>query len=138
MTPEQMAQIHAAAFTHERAWTAAEFTSLLASAYVNAFTASGGYALTRTLAGEAELLTLAVHPEYQRRGIARGLITSWITDIQPRVETAFLEVAADNSGALVLYQSMGFMQNGLRKGYYTRAGAPPVDAVLMSRAFTQG
>lgn len=138
MTPAQMAHIHAAAFTQERAWTAAEFTSLLASPYVHAFTANGGYALTRTLAGESELLSLAVHPDHQRRGIARGLLTAWITAIQPQAETAFLEVAADNSGALALYESMEFARSGLRKGYYSRADAPAVDAVLMSRPLTQG
>ena len=138
MTPEHLAQIHAAAFTRERGWTAAEFADLLAGTYVNLFTAEGGFALTRTLAGESELLTLAVHPDHQRRGIARGLLSDWIAAIQPQVETAFLEVAADNHGALALYQSAEFSRSGLRKAYYARDGAPAVDAVLMSRAFPSG
>jgi len=135
VTPEQLAQIHSAAFTLERGWTAAEFTDLIASAYVNLFTADGGFALTRTVAGESELLTLAVHPDHQRRGIALGLLSDWIAAIQPHVETAFLEVAADNHRALALYQSAAFTRSGQRKAYYARNGAPAVDAVLMSRAF---
>lgn len=138
MTPKQLAQIHAAAFVQDRAWSAAEFASLLAQPYVTLFTADGGFALTRTLAGESELLTLAVDPDHQRRGIARGLLRAWADSIQPRAEIAFLEVAAHNSGALALYEAAGFSPSGLRKGYYARAGGPAVDAVLMSRAFPQG
>lgn len=138
MTPFQMAKIHQAAFTHERGWGADEFASLLTQPYTAAFTAQGGFALTRTLVGESELLTLAVSPNHQRRGIASDLLTRWIEAVTPRAETAFLEVAADNLGALALYAKHGFTQTGHRKAYYARPGAVAVDAALMSRALTQG
>ena len=138
MTPEQMAQIHAAAFTDARSWTAAEFNILSAQPFVTVFTAKGGLALTRTLAGESELLTLAVHPDHQRRGVARGLIADWIAAVQSHAETAFLEVAEDNDPALALYLSEGFAKTGLRKGYYARRDGPAINAVLMSRGLPQG
>lgn len=138
MTPNQMADIHRAAFLNERGWNADEFSALLAQPYCAAFSAQGGFALTRTLAGESELLTLAVDPARQRRGIAGNLITRWIEAIQSTTETAFLEVAADNHGAIALYTKRGFTQSGLRKGYYPRTNGPSVDAVLMSRALTSG
>lgn len=133
MTPEDMAQIHAAAFTHERGWHADEFTTMLAKPHIIPFTAIGGFALTQTLAGESELLTLAVHPEHQRRGIARGLIQRWLASLPAQTGSAFLEVAADNVAAMKLYAQNGFAQNGLRKAYYRRAIGPAVDAVLMAR-----
>ena len=133
-----MAEIHQAAFVQERGWTAQEFTELLAQPYTDAFTAEGGFAVTRTLAEESELLTLAVAPKRQRRGIADHLIGEWIAAVNPVAQTAFLEVAADNHAAIALYNKHGFMQSGLRKASYARSTAPAVDAVLMSRPLTQG
>lgn len=138
MTPSELATIHGVAFVHDRGWSADEFTALLAQPYTAAFTAQGGFGLTRTLAGESELLTLAVSPTYQRRGIASDILTQWLTAIKTNAETAFLEVAADNHGALALYAKHGFAQSGLRKAYYARTSGAAVDAVLMTRAFTQG
>jgi len=138
VTADQMAQIHAAAFVQERGWTADEFTQLLGQKFIHPFTTEGGFALTRTLAGESELLTLAVNPAFQRRGIARRLLAAWLEADKPEAEIAFLEVAADNHAAIALYRSTGFTRRGLRKAYYMRNNAPPVDAVLMSQALTQG
>lgn len=138
MTADQMAHIHAAAFVQERGWTADEFTQLLGQKFVHPFTTEGGFALTRTLAGESELLTLAVSPLFQRRGIARSLLATWLAAVRSEADVAFLEVAADNHAAIALYHSAGFTRNGLRKAYYTRNDAPAVDAVLMSHALTQG
>ena len=138
MTPDMMAAIHQAAFTHERGWRADEFTSLLAQPYTATYTANDGFALTRALTGESELLTLAVAPDQQRRGIASDLLSQWITAIRQTAETAFLEVAADNYGALALYEKHGFIRTGLRKAYYGRTNGTRVDAVLMTCALTQG
>ncbi|WP_298860480.1 GNAT family N-acetyltransferase [uncultured Sulfitobacter sp.] len=138
MTPVQMAEIHQAAFVHERGWQADEFTQLLEQPFTDALTTEGGFAITRTLAGESELLILAVAPTHQRRGIAGRLMMEWTTKIQATAETAFLEVAADNQAAIALYIKHGFARTGLRKAYYKRTDAPAADAMLMSRALTQG
>ncbi len=138
MTPSDMSTIHQAAFTHERGWGADEFTALLAQPYTTAFATLGGFALTRTVAGESELLTLAVSPAYQRHGIASRLLLEWTDTARTQADTAFLEVAADNHGALALYTKHGFTQVGLRKAYYTRVDAIAVDAVLMKASLTQG
>ncbi len=138
MTPEEMAKIHKAAFIHERSWSAAEFETMLTQPYIQPFCTNGGFALTRTLAGESELLTLAVAPEQQRRGIARSLLTQWLKISSPLADTAFLEVAADNIGALNLYDSLLFQSSNIRRAYYTRKNAPAVDAILMTRDLTQG
>jgi len=66
---------------HDRSWTAAEFNDLLDTPFVQLFTRTQGFALTRTLAGESELLTLAVHPQQRLRGIARALLADWLAEI---------------------------------------------------------
>ena len=133
-----MAQIHGAAFTRDRGWSVAEFADFLSHPYVEVFTAEGGFALTRTLAGESELLTIAVAPDRQQRGIAKALLARWLHAVTPIAETAFLEVAADNSTAIALYERAGFSPTGMRKAYYRRTDGPPVDALLMSQALTRG
>ena len=138
MTPVQMAQIHQSAFLSERPWQASEFTDLLSQPFTQAFSMPGGFALTRTLAGESELLTLAVSPDFQRQGIAQRLLTQWLSHASTVAESAFLEVAADNTPACALYEKLAFRASGLRKGYYARSEAPAVDAVLMTWALTSG
>lgn len=136
MTPETLAHVHQAAFASERGWQADEFETLCASPYVRLFTREHGFALVRTLANETELLTLAVDPAWQRRGIANALVSEWIQSVQATV--AFLEVAQDNTGARTLYAKHGFGVTGRRKGYYKRPGAADVDALLMQSALTLG
>ena len=136
MTPADLARIHAAAFAPERGWTAAEFADLLAQTHTQLFARSDGFALTRTIAGETELLTLAVDPAAQGRGTARGLLTDWLAQTRAEADTAFLEVAADNVRARHLYTALGFTVSGVRKGYYARGASAAADAVLMTRAST--
>lgn len=138
MTPQEFSRIHGVAFVHERGWSAAEFEQMLAQPYIQHFSTVGGFALTRTLAGESELLTLAVAPEHQRRGIARTLLVQWLKYSSPLADTAFLDVAADNTAALALYDSLLFQRSNTRRAYYPRKSGKAVDAILMSRDLTRG
>jgi len=137
MTPEQMARIHAAAFVQGRPWTADEFEDLLRGTGCFAVGDARCFALVRVIAGEAELLTIATDPTHQRQGLAKACMASWIAEACAQgAETAFLEVAADNTAARALYERHGFARAGLRKDYYRRNGAKPVDALLYSRKLT--
>jgi len=138
MTPEEMATLYACAFAGQgRAWTAREFAGLLQSDLVFASHGPHGFALGRVVAGEAELLTLATHPDYQRQGLARACLAGYEAKAQARgAGVSFLEVAADNAAALGLYLSAGYARAAVRAGYYKRAGAAPVDAVMMRKALT--
>ena len=138
MTPQDMARIHAVAFVHDRAWTAQEIADLLASPFVTYLAEPQGFALTRLIAGEAELLTLAVDPAAQRQGVGRRLLQRWMDGLEAQADTAFLEVAADNTAAIALYTSAGFRQTATRRGYYQRKDASSVDALIFSRQFTHG
>ncbi|WP_415220610.1 GNAT family N-acetyltransferase [Pseudophaeobacter arcticus] len=133
-SPLAMARIHAAAFTQSRPWSQEEFTALLDSPLNFASGDGRCFALVRVIADEAELLTLATDPCFQRQGLARALMQDWQIQAQSRgAKTCFLEVAADNTAAIGLYLSQGFAPCGRRSGYYARRNAASVDAIVMRK-----
>lgn len=132
MTPAEMAALHGRVFTVPRPWSAAEFADLLSGPHVFALGAADGFILGRAIAGEAEVLTLAVAPERRRQGIARRLLTLFSAEARARTAvSAFLEVAEDNAAAISLYQGAGFVRAGRRKGYFTTATGARLDALVM-------
>ncbi len=133
-----LAQAHARSF--DPAWSASEIAALLVSPGAFAMAARAaedpdwvaGFLLARAIAGEAEVLTLAVDPAHRRQGVARALLeASAAAAVTAGAEAMFLEVAADNDAAVALYQSAGFESVGRRRGYYARPGGPPVDALVL-------
>lgn len=134
MTPKALAALHAAAFAPNRGWSADEFARLCENPHVTCYTGPDSFALVRSLAGEAELLTLAVHPRARRSGQAQAVMTKWLN--VENAQIAFLEVAADNVAALALYRKLGFTETGRRRAYYKRADGIRVDALLMQLALT--
>ena len=75
MTPEDLAALHARCFTIPRPWSAAEFAGFLADPLAFLLVeGDAGFLLGRAVAGEAELLTLAVAPEARRRGLGQRLV----------------------------------------------------------------
>lgn len=131
-----LAAIHARAFDH--GWGAGEIAALIASpgGFGLCVRSDGeilGFVLARAIAGEAEILTLAVDPDRRRRGLARGLMAAATAAAQAAgAEAMFLEVAADNAAAIALYRAGGFTQIGSRPGYYRR-GEGAADALVMRR-----
>jgi ribosomal-protein-alanine N-acetyltransferase len=135
MTPEALAATHAAAFTRPRPWAAAEFRSVLAGAGTFLLTEGGGFLVGRALAGEAELLTLAVPAAARRGGIGRRLLAGFEAEAGTRgAAEGFLEVASDNRAALALYHHAGWAEAGRRRGYY----APGIDALILRKALSAG
>ena len=134
-----LADLHDKAF--DRPWTALEFEELLKSPGVFAVlgeagepTASKGFILCRSIAGEAEILTIAVDPAARRRGWGAALVeVAAGVAAETGAEALFLEVAVDNIAAIALYQSSRFAKVGLRKGYYPHPDGAK-DAVVMRRA----
>ena len=89
-----------------------------------------GYVLFHRVAGEAELLRLAVDPPERRRGIGRVLVERGFERLRrENVHVCFLEVRMNNEAALGLYKAVGFERVGRRRGYY-RDGT---DALILSR-----
>lgn len=157
MTPEALAALHAAAFTVPRPWSAAEIAGLLADPAVFLLCcgssraarvssprageepgAAGdepvGFLLGRVVLDEAELLTLAVHPRMQGRGIGGALVAAFLARAGARgARRAFLEVAEDNAAARALYARAGFAPVGRRRGYFHTPGGRSIDAIVMAR-----
>jgi ribosomal-protein-alanine N-acetyltransferase len=79
---------------------------------------------------EAHIATLAIHPEFRRRGIAKKLLTVGLNEmIGKGAQSAMLEVRASNHPAQILYQDFGFVVVGRRPKYYQDNGE---DAILMT------
>ncbi len=91
-------------------------------------TRTQGFLMWRRVGDEAEVLTLAVAPEQQRRGCARALLDAVIDALRREgVRALFLEVDAGNQAAIALYEGRSFDRIARRKRYY-RSGA---DALVM-------
>lgn len=128
-------------------WTSPQYLEVLASA-------GGGAALRRAILlatsqaqvvgfamvsamcavypAEAELESLAVAPAFRRQGLGNallGAVVAWSQAQQAGVLR--LEVRAGNAQALRLYAADGFLQTGMRSGYYVH---PVEDAVCMQRS----
>lgn len=135
----ELARLHAICFPEDR-WDEKALTELLGMAGASGHLVEEaeaarplGFILDLILAGDAEVLTLAVDPASRRGGVARALLA----DLFERAGRAGarginLEVAADNAPARQLYASCGFLPSGRRRGYYRRAGAS-IDAQLFRR-----
>jgi ribosomal-protein-alanine N-acetyltransferase len=128
----ELAAIHAETF--DEPWGADEIRTLLSGPGGFGLLTEGGFILCRAIAGEAEILTLAVKPDARRRGLGRTLVeAAAIVAAQGGASAFFLEVASDNAAALALYEAAGFEQAGARPGYYQRAQGA-IDALVMRRA----
>jgi ribosomal-protein-alanine N-acetyltransferase len=135
MTPAEMAALHAHCFTTPRPWSEAEIAELLASPLVFALTRPGAFLLGRVVAGEAELLTIAVDPDQRRAGLGGALVGAFLTEAVARGgESAFLEVAEGNTAARALYTACGFAPAGRRRDYYHRPDGASEDALILVRS----
>jgi ribosomal-protein-alanine N-acetyltransferase len=78
-----------------------------------------GFIIVRLLQDEAEIMTLAVHPEWRKKKIGSLLLNYMDTILQERnIQRIFLEVRSDNIAALKLYEGSGFRKVGERPHYY--------------------
>lgn len=138
---ERLAAIHAAGFPGA-AWSAADLAALLREETVfglvarraNAFgtRSAVGFVLIRSVAGEAEVLTVAVAASHRRRGVGRALMEEAMRRLyRDRVGALFLEVDAGNEAALALYRRLRFAKVGERKGYYAHGTVPGATALVM-------
>lgn len=90
-----------------------------------------GYANLRLLAGEGEIQRIAVRPEARRLGIGRKLMDTMVAYARAhQVFAISLEVRSSNVAARKLYESYGFREEAVRRGYYQN---PAEDAVIMWR-----
>lgn len=94
-----------------------------------------GYCIYQCVFENSELHRIGTHPNFQRKGVATQLMTGLITEVMhAKCQQLLLEVRSDNTAAIRLYQSLGFLRFGVRKNYY-RFGNQSMDALVMRLGF---
>lgn len=108
----------------EPAWGAHDIATFIHQPGVHGLIANyagypAGVLLYRQILSEAEILTLGVAREFQRRGIAAALMAKLHKNVQAAGgEKVFLEVAVNNKAAEQLYKSQGYISVNTRHNYY--------------------
>jgi ribosomal-protein-alanine N-acetyltransferase len=88
-----------------------------------------GYVIARAIAGESEILNLAVAPEVRGQGLGGRLLDAMLARLrQTAVREVFLEVRQGNAAARGLYRSRRFEEVGRRGRYYRH---PVEDAIVL-------
>jgi ribosomal-protein-alanine N-acetyltransferase len=122
------------------AWSGAMFASHVASSDGDVFLVAtegdevAGYAITRLVGHESELLNIAVDPAGRRRGVGALLLDAAMDRCRSSGGSEmWLEVRASNAAARTLYETRGFAAIGVRKRYYQ---APREDAIVLRAALS--
>jgi len=90
-----------------------------------------GYIGSQTVMGETDMMNVAVHPDFRRRGIAEALIGKLVADLKAKESHSLtLEVRSSNSAAQKLYEKLGFDLVGKRPRYYRN---PKEDALILRK-----
>jgi ribosomal-protein-alanine N-acetyltransferase len=132
---------------HATPWTRDQFAESLAAGHdaLLARDTAGhlvAYGVTLTAVDDVDLLTLGVLPAMQRQGYGAALLGELMARAKARqAQRMVLEVRAGNRPALALYDRLGFVEIGRRRGYYpaakSDAGAAATpgreDAIVMAR-----
>lgn len=139
----EVAELHTLRFA--RPWNDGEFLSLLLQPNSFGFVMRqtntlifkaplAGFVLAREVAGEAEILTIAVSEKCARFGLGWRLMQAAMREARSRGgETMFLEVDDGNAPALGLYRKLGFEKAGERPAYYADEKGRRSSALVMRR-----
>lgn len=122
-------------------WNAYQMRSMLSLPNVSAYLARQekrlvGFAITRTIMDECELLLIAVSPGHRRQGIGADLVQNLIEQARSvSVSKLFLEMR-DGNNAEQLYRRFGFERVGRRLSYYNGAEGIRYDAITLAAALS--
>lgn len=118
----------------DTAWSEEQIKNIPENAfYIGAFEDDWlcGIASAYIIAGEGQIMNVAVSPDYRRRGIALGLMNEIISKaVENGCENITLEVAENNASAISLYEKCGFSAVGKRKGFYGNESAIIMEKLL--------
>ena len=90
-----------------------------------------GYVGSQSVMGEADMMNLAVQPEFRRQGVGETLVSALVAALaEQKVSSLTLEVRASNAAAISLYEKLGFIQVGRRPNYYKN---PKEDALILRK-----
>ncbi len=118
-------------------WTEGIFRDCLRVNYVCRVVEVGvtivGHGVMSVAAAEAHLLNICVDEAYRCRGIGGRMLQHLLQAAGAAgASEAFLEARPSNLSAIRLYQSLGFVQVGIRRGYYQAIGGRE-DAIVLKR-----
>lgn len=146
MTPAdcpEVSTLHGQRFS--KPWGDGEFLSLLLQPATFGFVARqtnalifkppmAGFVLAREVAGEAEILTIAVSEKQARHGLGWRLMQAAIRQARSTGgQEMFLEVDDGNTSAIALYRKLGFEKTGERPAYYEDGKGRKSAALVMRR-----
>ena len=90
-----------------------------------------GYIGSQTVMDETDMMNVAVHPDFRRKGIAEALVNGLVEHLKTMGSHCLtLEVRASNVPAISLYEKLGFSEIGRRKNYYRN---PREDALILRK-----
>lgn len=90
-----------------------------------------GYVGSQSVLDYADMMNLAVSPDYRRQGIGESLINALVAHLKTKhILALLLEVRVSNTPAIALYEKLGFVQIGRRPRYYTN---PREDALILRK-----
>lgn len=93
-----------------------------------------GYIGSQSVLGEADIMNVAVAPQYRRRGIAEALLCELQNVLKSQeVYCLTLEVRVSNEAAITLYEKLGYREVGRRPNYYHR---PKEDALILRKEWS--
>ena len=118
-------------------WSRGNFIDSLASGYLAELLLAPdasliGYFVAMSGVDEMHLLNITVAPAMQGRGHGNALLDVLLARCREQgVPVLWLEVRASNPRARSLYARRGFVEVGVRRGYYPAAQAGREDAIVM-------
>ena len=134
MTPAEMAELHRAEPTGQRAWSETEFSAMLSASNALSVTCEAGFAVGQIIVDEAELFLIMTKPEHRKQGVGHRILATFEQQaFQNAVRRIILEVADTNEAALALYSANGYQQIAVRKNYYTFPNGSHADAIVMEK-----
>ena len=126
MTPAGLARTHMAAFGPDASWPAQDFARYLDDPIMLVLGTDLCFIAVRLAGPEAEVLTLATHPDVQGQGRATALLRDALSRLKAvNVEEVFLDVSDQNTAARALYARCGFTGFAMRPNYY-KSGATAI------------
>ena len=122
-----LANLHAKCFPN-KPWSANDFADLKKSG-CEIIASQSGFIVWRTVADEAEIISVGVAPDARRAGIAAAMLGIMENELKKNgIKNIFLEVAENNHPARQLYKNNGYNEIGVRPKYYDG-----IDAIMMKK-----
>ncbi len=88
-----------------------------------------GYCGAYVILNEADINQVAVDPLHRKKGVGGKMLAALLDKLgKAGADAVTLEVRKSNEAAIALYESMGFVTEGIRKNFYEK---PVEDALIM-------